>query len=97
MHSSKYQRIQWMLIPVFLFSSFMSLKVLHSQEDKMPFYPGGAYLKEIPTPEDVIGFSLGEKPVRHGHVLQYFKALAEKSQRVRLKEIGKTYFGRAPD
>jgi hypothetical protein len=85
---------RWIWLLVLVITGFVLLNTAISQERKTPFYPKGTYLDGIPTPDEVIGFPLGEKPVRHAQVIQYFKALAEKSPRVRLMVTGETFEGR---
>jgi hypothetical protein len=48
----------------------------------------------IPTPLEVLGFALGEKPARHAQVIEYFYRLAEASPRVAVFPMGETYEGR---
>ena len=74
----KHRKRIWLLV---IFIGFMHLKTTLSQETKMPFYPKGSYLEEIPTPDEVIGFPLGEKPVRHTHVMDYFKGIGRPLQK----------------
>ena len=59
-----------------------------------PFFKNGTYEPGVPSPDEVLGFPLGQRPARHGEILRYFKALAEKSPRVQLLEKGKTHEGR---
>jgi hypothetical protein len=51
----------------------------------------GPFDPAIPTPEKILGFSLGERPARQAQVLEYLKALDAASDRVRLVEMGRTY------
>jgi hypothetical protein len=51
----------------------------------------GTYNPAIPTPESVIGFSIGEKPVRPALITDYLKALDNASPRTRLIELGETW------
>ncbi|MFC1539504.1 M14 metallopeptidase family protein [Candidatus Latescibacterota bacterium] len=64
---------------------------LYAQESKIPFYPDGTYTTGIPTPEEILGFSIGEKPVRYEEAVRYMKALADASDRVVLFESGETH------
>ncbi len=59
-----------------------------------PVIPPGTFDDSIPTPDEVLGFSLGERPARQAQVLQYFTALEKASKRVRLFTMGSTYEGR---
>ena len=55
------------------------------------FLPDGKYNADIPTPEQFLGYELGDWHVRHDQVIAYLKLLAEKSPRVTLQQIGKTW------
>ncbi|MFQ5424505.1 MAG: M14 family zinc carboxypeptidase [Phycisphaerae bacterium] len=48
----------------------------------------------IPTPERILGFELGSRPIRHLELGQYLRALADASDRVELREYGATHEGR---
>ncbi len=45
----------------------------------------------IPTPEQVLGYEVGEWHVRHDQLVQYMQILAEKSDRMNFKVIGRTH------
>ncbi|MCK5087428.1 MAG: hypothetical protein KAQ90_07905, partial [Melioribacteraceae bacterium] len=70
---------------------FQSLLI--AQSDK-PFYKNGTYDESIPTPEKVLGLSIGDRPIRYTEVVTYLKILTEKSSRVKLIQEGETYQGR---
>ena len=72
----------------FLFVLLLFFSPLFSQNAPLPFYPEGRYAPGIPSPEAVLGFPLGSRPVRHAEARAYFEALAEASPRVRLFESG---------
>ncbi len=57
------------------------------------FMPKGDYSYDpaIPTPEKVLGFQLGEQHADWGQVVAYMRALAEASDRVAVRETGRTY------
>ena len=60
----------------------------------LPFFPDGTYDSRIPTPQSVLGFEMGAKPVRHAQVEKYLTALAASSPQVLLREYGSSYEGR---
>ncbi len=78
----------WMLI------IFLAIPIA-GQDDELPFYANGSYDEGIPIPDEVIGFPLGQRPVRHHEARAYFEALAAASPRVQLVDAGETYEGRA--
>ncbi len=53
-----------------------------------------AYDDAIPTPTEVIGHEIGTRHTRPAQVVRYFEAVAEASDRVALREHGRTYEGR---
>lgn len=46
---------------------------------------------EVPTPAEVLGFQIGQQHADWGQVVDYMKALASCSNRVSMKETGRTY------
>jgi len=55
---------------------------------------GVAYDASVPVPSQVLGFEVGERHARHDQIVAYFHAVAEASDRVRLRETGHTYENR---
>jgi hypothetical protein len=49
---------------------------------------------DVPSPEEVLGFSLGSRHILYGELARYFEVLAESSDRVILEEQGRTHGGR---
>lgn len=52
------------------------------------------YNPDIPTPASVIGHEVGEWHVSHDKLVRYMEVLAESSDRITLKETGRTYENR---
>lgn len=48
----------------------------------------------VPSPEEFLGYGIGERHTRHDLIVAYFKKLAEISDRVSFYEYGKTHEGR---
>lgn len=68
------------------------------QAEKYPystgyFLPAGSqsYNNSIPTPEQYLGFQLGEQHVGWDQVVGYMKTLAQLSPRINYRETGRTY------
>ena len=57
------------------------------------FFPGAHHDPNIPTPDSILNFRLGDKPVTHAQVEAVLTALAA-SPRVKLFEYAKTHEGR---
>ncbi|PSQ87171.1 MAG: peptidase M14 [Bacteroidetes bacterium QS_3_64_15] len=53
-----------------------------------------SYDSAIPTPTEVIGHEIGTRHTRPAQAVRYFEAVAEASDRVVLREHGRTYKGR---
>jgi len=51
---------------------------------------------QVPSPEQFFGFKIGtdEKLARYDKIVEYFNAVAEKSQRVRAHNLGPTTLGK---
>lgn len=74
---------------------FLSQIFAQSQENTLNYYlPDLNYDKEIPTPESILGFQIGEWHVSHDQQLMYMRALAAVSPRIELTEYGRTHEGR---
>jgi hypothetical protein len=59
-----------------------------------PFFPNATYNKDVPTPDSVLGFPVGSRPVTAGQVEAVLKAIAAKSPRVKLVEYARSHEGR---
>jgi len=74
---------------------FLNQKIILSQTTVDYFLPDRAqYNKDVPAPEDVLGYKVGEWHVSHDQLISYFKMLSQKSPRVRYGIYGKTHEGR---
>lgn len=61
----------------------------------VPFSVDGVtYQASIPTPESVLGHRIGDRHTRPHQIVEYFKAVADASDRVSLVEYGRSYEGR---
>ncbi|MBT8280154.1 MAG: zinc carboxypeptidase, partial [Muriicola sp.] len=65
---------------------------LFSQEYFLKKYE--PFNEDIPSPEEFLGYGIGERHTRHDLIVAYFKKLAEVSPRVSFAEYGKTHEGR---
>ena len=52
------------------------------------------FQENIPSPEEFLGYGIGERHTRHDLIVAYFKKLAAVSERVTFYEYGKTHEGR---
>ncbi|MBI3872593.1 MAG: hypothetical protein HY304_05905 [candidate division Zixibacteria bacterium] len=58
------------------------------------FFTDAAYDPAVPTPEKVLGFPLGSRPVHYDEAIRYMRALADFSPRAELVQMGATHEGR---
>lgn len=66
--------------------------VSYSQAVELDFYlPDEEYNKNIPTPESVLGYQVGDWHVRHDQLVLFYKTLAKASDRVSVNTIGRTH------
>ncbi|MCB0706749.1 MAG: zinc carboxypeptidase [Saprospiraceae bacterium] len=77
----------------FLFLVFLlSSNTLAAQEISLDYYfPEVAFEKDIPSPEQVLGFQIGAWHMSHDQLVRYMIELAESSDRVQWQEYGRTY------
>ncbi len=59
------------------------------------WFPEARFDETIPRPEAVLGFALGDRPVTHAEVQQYFEVLAAASPRAHLSVYARSHEGRA--
>lgn len=80
---------------IFLFLVALLLTVAEAfAQDDYYFGGRGKLDPSIPTPEAFFGFQIGKSLVRYDKVVEYFKLLADKSDRASLEIFGKTYENR---
>lgn len=54
------------------------------------FYPGARYRENVPAPERVLGYRLGDRFTRHHQIVDYYQRLAQASDKIRVLEYGRT-------
>lgn len=70
----------------------LSSLITWAQVDLSYYLPQGyTYDPAVPTPEQVLGYQVGEWHVTHDQLVMYMKAVAEASDRVIFEETGRTY------
>ncbi len=57
-------------------------------------FRGVTYDPAVPTPESILGYALGSRPVYHSEVIKYLQTLDSFSSRAELIEMGQTHEGR---
>jgi len=78
---------------ILFFTTFLFALCAQAQGVKLKDYlpQDVTYNQNIPTPSDIIGFVPGDWHVSHDKLVQYMRAIAESSDRVRIKNRGFTY------
>ena len=80
------------------FFSLLSLLIVapaaFSQEYDVPFHDEKNYSDAVPSPDDVLGYRLGDRPARYNEIVSYIKTVASNSDRAILETHGSTYEGR---
>ena len=72
-----------------------SLTGLAQTTDASYYLPDGhQYDSEIPTPQSILGFNVGDWHVSHDKLSEYMRVLASSSDRISIKNRGNTYEGR---
>ncbi len=59
-----------------------------------PFFPGSSHDDAISTPEEILGFAMGERPAEHAEIEACFLLWDEQSERALLQTHGETFEGR---
>ncbi|MBK7407724.1 MAG: zinc carboxypeptidase [Saprospirales bacterium] len=82
--------MQKVLLSIFLVCCWAA--VLPAQNIPLSYYlPSIDYDPAVPTPEQVLGFPIGKWHLTHDQLLLYVRAVAAKSDRIRLEETGRTH------
>ena len=77
-------------------SLFLMLSFLLVQGQANYFYPNkGSFDASIPTPEQFLGYAIGEQHTRHDRIVAYLKELDRLSDKVSFEIIGETFEHRA--
>ena len=75
--------------------AFSSLVLIYSAgvaaQDEM--WPGGTYSAGVPTPESILGYKIGTQHTPHYLIEKFIFAMAENSDRVLIRKLGKSYQG----
>ena len=77
-------------------SLFLMLSFMLVQGQANYFYPNkGDFDASIPTPEQFLGYAIGEQHTRHDRIVAYLKELDRLSDKVSFEVIGETFERRA--
>ena len=80
---------------VFLLTVFITESVSAQGGDKFSFLPADVnYDPGFPMPESILGYNVGEWHVSHDQLVYYMKEMARLSDRITIKETGRTYENR---
>jgi Zinc carboxypeptidase len=73
---------------------FPAVAQVNLAEDRHAFDPQLTYDQAIPSPESFLGYKLGEDMTLYASVVDYFKTLDAASDKITMKEYGRTYENR---
>jgi hypothetical protein len=76
---------------IFIVSLLFSFLVVAQKQPLSYFLPEGEYDKKIPTPEQFLGWQIGEWHVSHDQVVAYMRELDRLSDRISIEIHGRTY------
>jgi hypothetical protein len=62
-----------------------------AQEETFKFWPGGTYDPNIPTPESILGYQLGDHYSYYHEMVDYIKALEKSTPRVKVVQYGTSF------
>ncbi len=79
------KRNLFIIVAFIFFSSTMALS------QSWEFFPDGTYDDKITSPQDFLGYDLGERFTYHHSMLAYFEKLAEESNRIEFHTYGYSY------
>jgi len=84
------------MLKKFIASLFLMLSFMLVQGQANYFYPNkGSFDASIPTPEQFLGYAIGEQHTRHDRIVAYLKELDRLSDKVSFEIIGETFEHRA--
>ena len=78
-----------MRLPILLIATLLLSIPAKSQDYFLTAYE--PYDPEIPTPEEFLGYGIGDQHTRHDRIVAYFETLAELSNKASLEVYGHTY------
>ncbi len=77
---------------IFVLFSILFIASAFAQKQPLSYFlPEVAYDKKIPTPEQFLGWQIGEWHVSHDQVVAYMRELDRLSDRINIEEHGKTF------
>ena len=76
---------------IFIISFLFSFLASAQKQPLSYFLPEGAYDKRIPTPEQFLGWQIGEWHVSHDQVVAYMRELDRLSDRITIEEYSRSY------
>lgn len=72
----------------------LATTIVLSAQNEYYFKKGEKFNSQIPTPEEFFGFEIGKALVRYDKVVEYYKLLADKSDRAQFEIIGHSHENR---
>ncbi len=82
-------------LALLFFAGALLLAAPASPGELQPFWPDGKYDPKISTPDSLLGFAIGERPLHHDEMIACLRLIDQQSPRVLLREHGRSYEGRS--
>jgi hypothetical protein len=85
------------ILPAFLTAFLGCLSVIQGTQVPLTAayeVTGVSYQSSIPRPDDLLGYTIGQRHTRPDQIVRYFEMMATASDRVVFREHGRTYGGR---
>src|SRR5690606_12421134 len=79
---------------VFIAILFLSVISVQAQKLNTYYFGNASFDPKITHPTEFFGFEIGESLVRYDKVVEYFKLLAEESERIEIETYGFSYQNR---
>lgn len=86
--------MQRLLLVLFVLAALPMAAQIDLSPERFDFEPELSYNPDIQSPADFLGYELGERFTIYAHAVDYFKYLAETSDRIQINQYGTTYEGR---
>ncbi|MFC3122590.1 M14 family zinc carboxypeptidase [Agaribacter flavus] len=84
-------RVLSSFVLLLLFAGSVGASHPNIKQKDQDYLPSGEYNPDIPTPSEVLGYTVGTWHVRHDQIVRYMEVLAERSDRVSMEVTGYTH------
>lgn len=86
---SRFRTLLCAVLTAFVMSSTAS--PVHASQNPFDYFGGLRYDPNIPSPESILGYEIGEHFTRHSEMVTYLQHLADVSDRVEFRQYGQSF------